>query len=475
MLNNIGLIGLSTMGGNLSRNIANKGYKISVYNRTYKKTTDLLDLSSKLDSAETRNNIVGYENLKDFVESLELPRKVILLVKSGDPVDEILVELKPLLSSLDIVIDAGNSNWQDTITREIILEDCIDFEDELNDDEEMVLDQKTIYFLGCGISGGAEGALNGPSIMLSGHKESCDAVMPILQAIAAKDFEGNPCVANFGENPAGHFVKMVHNGIEYSLMQGIAEVYDILKTTGLDLTSIKQVFEELNTGNNQSYLLDITNKILETKDSLSSDFLINKIKQVSDSKGTGKWSIESALELEVSVPNIFSALNARITSKDLNNFIVEKMPNDLAELDFEVTELNNLLQLIFLTSYIQGLELILAAETNYGWGIKIEEVLRVWQGGCIIRSKWLEYLPKLLSDKLNYTSVLKELLASSLISQSKLLALNLPVITSSIGYLKDLLYNQTGQSLIQAQRDYFGQHGFERIDKEGSYSGGWNR
>jgi 6-phosphogluconate dehydrogenase len=475
MLNNIGLIGLSTMGGNLSRNIANKGYKISVYNRTYKKTTNLLDLSSKLDSSVTRNNIFGYEHLKDFVESLETPRKIILLVKSGDPVDEILYELKPLLSNLDIVIDAGNSNWQDTITREIILADCVDFEDELNDEDEMILDKKTIYFLGCGISGGAEGALHGPSIMLSGHKDSCDLVMPILQAIAAKDFEGNPCVANFGENPAGHFVKMVHNGIEYALMQGIAEVYTILKTTGLDLSSIKQVFQELNTGNNQSYLLDITGKILDTKDNLSTDFLINKIKPISESKGTGKWSVEAALELEVSVPNIFSALNARINSKDLNNFIVEQIPADVTELDFEVSELNHLLQLIFLTSYIQGLELILAAETNYGWGIQIEEVLRVWQGGCIIRSKWLEYLPKLLSDKLNYSSALKELLASSLLSQTKLSALNLSVITSSVGYLKDLLYKQTGQSLIQAQRDYFGQHGFARTDKEGTFSGGWNK
>jgi 6-phosphogluconate dehydrogenase len=475
MLNNIGLIGLSTMGGNLTRNIASKGYRISVFNRTYKKTQDLLEISKKLDLPIHSQNIFGYEHLKDFVQSLELPRKVILLVKSGDPVDEILVELKPLLSSLDIVIDAGNSNWQDTITREIVLEDCIDFEDELNDDEEMFLDQKTIYFLGCGISGGAEGALHGPSIMLSGHKQSCDVVMPILQSIAAKDFQGNPCVANFGKNPAGHFVKMVHNGIEYALMQGIAEIYTILKTTGLNLSSIKQVFDELNSGYNQSYLLDITTKILDTKDNLSTDFLINKIKPISDSKGTGKWSVEAALELEVSVPNIFSALNARINSKYTNNFIVEKSFQDLIEFDFEVSELNNLLQLLFLTSYIQGLELILAAETNYEWGITIQEVLRVWQGGCIIRSNWLSYLPQLLYSKTNYSAVLKQLLASSLVSQSKLLTLNLPIITSSISYLKDLLYNQSGQNLIQAQRDYFGQHGFERIDKEGNFSGGWNK
>ncbi len=474
MLNNIGLIGLSTMGGNLARNIANNGFTISVFNRTYQRTQDLLNLSKKIDGLENSKNLIGFKSLEKFVESLEMPRKIILLVKSGDPVDELLAELNPLLSNNDIVIDAGNSNWQDTITREIILEDSLDFAD----GDEPIISEKIIHFLGCGISGGAEGALTGPSIMLGGNEESANLILPILEKIAAKDFDGNPCVAYLGKNPAGHFVKMVHNGIEYAIMQGIAEVYSILKQTQLPNEEISGIFNQLNTGFNSSFLLEISTEVLKAKYH-SKTSLVDLIIPKSGAKGTGKWTVEAALELGVAVPNIFEALNARIQSNHPYNFDVEIIQEDVAETAFnlEVDELKVYLETIFLTSYLQGIDLIIAAEKEYSWGINIEEVLRIWQGGCIIRSKWLQEIPNLLNNKqLLQDALHSNLLASinleKMFNQQNIFVSN-PVFTSSINYLKALLYSKSGHNLIQAQRDYFGQHGYERTDKAGSFSGGW--
>jgi 6-phosphogluconate dehydrogenase len=484
MLNNIGLIGLSTMGGNLARNIANNGFTISVFNRSFQKTQDLLNLSKKLDKPENNKNLAGFKNLEKFVESLEVPRKIILLVKSGDPVDELLAELKPLLTSGDIVIDAGNSNWQDTITREIILEDSLDFEDS----DEPIISEKIIYFMGCGISGGAEGALTGPSIMLGGNKESAELVLPIFQKIAAKDFEGKPCVSYLGKNPAGHFVKMVHNGIEYALMQGIAEVYSILRLNypnqaGYDIEKIASCYKELNSGLNSGYLLEITSKILETKEKNSSTPLLDLIVSKSEAKGTGKWTVEAALELGVAVPNIYAAVNARIQSNANSNLSLKNKSNKEPLFKNESTsinELNTYLELVFVTNYLQGIDLILAAEKEYNWGINIEEVLRIWQGGCIIRSKWLDYLLTNLNNENILTSRLEEIYDNSFVLNSKHISNRLdnlarPVFDSSLNYLKDMLFNQHGQNLIRAQRDYFGQHGYERTDKEGSFSGGWQK
>ena len=479
MLNNIGVIGLSTMGGNLARNIANKGFTVAIYNRHFEKTAALLELSKNQDQPEHAKNMSGFETLKDFVQSLELPRKIIVLVKAGQAVDNIIAELKPLLDSEDIIIDAGNSNWQDTKARELILE--ADFSNSTNSTNSD--DKKIIHFMGCGISGGAEGALIGPSIMLGGAENPANLILPILQKIAAKDFAGQPCVSYLGKNPAGHFVKMVHNGIEYAIMQGIAEVYAILKQSGLENQKVSSIFCQLNTGFNTSFLLEITSEVLKTQatsKTSSNQSLVDLIVPKSGAKGTGKWTVEAALELGVAVPNIFEALNARIESNHSYNFNIETITKDAAEmgLDLEVDQLKIYLETIFLTSYLQGLDLILAAEKEYSWGINVAEVLRIWQGGCIIRSKWLQEIPTILNDKkLLQSSLYNSLVASSNLQQilngQSIFASN-PVFASSINYLKAVLYNQNGHSIIQAQRDYFGQHTYERTDKEGIFTGGWN-
>lgn len=487
MLNNIGLIGLSTMGGNLARNIANKGITIGVFNRTYQRTQDLLNLSKKLDQPEHFKNLTGYKDLQKFVQSLEVPRKIILMVKSGDPVDELIAELKPILSDQDIIIDAGNSNWQDTITREIILEDSLDFEDA----DEVIVSEKVIHFLGCGISGGAEGALTGPSIMLGGHKESCNLVLPMLQEIAAKDFSGKPCVAYLGKNPTGHFVKMVHNGIEYAMMQGIAEVYDIFRHLGLDSSNISSLFKEINRDRLECYLLDITLDILERKDDRTGKNLVDLISPKAEAKGTGKWFVEAGLELGVSTPNVSNAVFARIISSRNENFkvrafsnlpIVKSVSQQLEVIiSVDVKMLQDALYSIFYTSYLQGLDLILAANKEHDWSINLSEVLRIWQGGCIIRSKILLDLDKIVTSNNEIGDITNniEFAHSSLVNlytylskQSFCLPL-LSVYNSSLDYCGGLIFNNLPTNLVQAQRDYFGQHGYERTDKTGNFSGGW--
>ena len=361
MKNNIGIIGLSTMGGNLARNMANKGYNVSLFNRTYQKTADVLAIHDKFE-LNSEGKLFGYENIQSFVKSLEIPRKIIILIKAGEAVDNLIEELKPLLSENDIIIDSGNSQWQDTMVREMILEggeSYSEFEDEF--------ENKNIYFVGCGISGGAEGALHGPSIMLGGKLEAISIIKPIFEKIAAKDASGLPCVGYFGSNPSGHFVKMVHNGIEYAIMQGIAEIYLILRQMGMDNEEIKAIIDQLNVGNNSSYLLDITSKILISR--LEDKFLLNFVEGKAKSKGTGLWAVESALELGVPVPNIYAAVNHRLSSLETSNFPVKKLDNSIPEknFDLDLDQLKTFLDSIFLTSYVQGLELLVAAQTYNNW------------------------------------------------------------------------------------------------------------
>jgi 6-phosphogluconate dehydrogenase len=449
----IGVIGLAVMGANLARNFASKGYKTSVFNRTFTRTQEL--------ATQHPENLVGFEHLEEFVQSLELPRKIIIMVKSGQPVDEMIQDLLPYLDDEDIIVDCGNSNWKDTARR---LE-------ELKDE---------VHFVGCGVSGGSLGALHGPSIMPGGDKQVVDHLLPYLQAVAAKDFQLHPCVVNVGQGASGHFVKMVHNGIEYAIMQAIAEVYDILRSYKVSQEEIRSVFSKLNQGGLQSYLLDITEDILETK-AENDEYLVDLVLGKAENKGTGGWTAISAIELGVSVPSLSSALFARYASSSdrfstpikqkqvfSSDVISEKMVDSLIKT----------LEIGFFASYLQGLDLIQKASDDFGWEVDLHEVLRIWEGGCIIRSQMISTLQSyILFDKSIKNDFLgkfnQNIPAVKQIVHD--LQIPLPVTSASIDYLVTLLTPTLPTNLIQAQRDYFGEHTYVRTDTGETVTGGWNK
>jgi 6-phosphogluconate dehydrogenase len=460
MVSRIGIIGLGVMGGSMAQNFAHKAVRCSVFNRTYNKTTDLIK--------KTPNHLIGFETIEKFVESLESPKKILLFVNSGSAVDTILETLKPLLNKTDIVVDCGNSNWLDTAKRQ---QTYLNF----------------FHLVGCGISGGKTGALNGPSIMPSGDIESVENLLPILKQVAAKDFAGNRCVTNIGKGESGHFVKMVHNGIEYAIMQGIAEIYDILKYRGVGNLEIQNIFRGFNQGNTQSYLLDITVDILGKKDNFGTGYLLDRIKDSAKSKGTGAWSVSAGLEYGVAIPTIAAAVFARLESSRNQSFIrnldIDLQDDTHKDLVVEKTishstkeSLYRTLELIFVTSYLQGLDLIAQANKTNKWGVEIKEVIRVWQGGCIIRSQMLGSLYMYFdNDKTLKVNLLHEIYHNldhlKLISHKSLTAK--PIIHSIQDYYEVMFAKSLPTNLIQAQRDYFGSHGYERTDKNGVFSGGW--
>jgi 6-phosphogluconate dehydrogenase len=457
VMNQLSVIGMAAMGRNLAKNFASRGFKVGVFNRSFERTKELLD--------EKNDNIEGYEDLKSLVLRLETPRKIFLMVKSGDAVEDTIKQLRLILDKGDILIDCGNSNWKDTIKKQQELEEI------------------GLEFVGCGVSGGWEGALLGPSIMPGGKKEVVDHLLPFLSAAAANDFGAGKCVTNVGLAGAGHFVKMVHNGIEYSIMQGIAEIYDIVKKLGLNHSQIQDVFISLNQGDNKSFLLDITESILKTEDNLASGLLLDKIDYRAGAKGTGKWTVEAAMDLGVAVPNIYAGLNARVMTE--MNFRNKSYTNNSSAsesiIDFDLEKLKrtlfNAVNGFYLISYQQGLELIHAANEEYKWNIDILEVLRIWQGGCIIRSKLLLTISDMFKagkyPRENYDSTvssineLKELLSSNKIY------LSLPVINSTLDYILALEAKKLPQNMVQAQRDFFGAHTYRRTDREGVFTGGW--
>jgi 6-phosphogluconate dehydrogenase len=441
-MNKIAIIGLGTMGQNFAKNFASKNIKTAVYNRSFAKTKELGEYL----------NIQGFEHLPDLVKSLELPRKIFLLVKAGDPTDEIISQLQPLLDSGDILVDCGNSNWKDTAKRQASLRD--------------------IHFIGCGISGGSEGALLGPSLMPSGNK--VDLILPILEKVSAKDFAGGNCVTNIGLGASGHFVKMVHNGIEYAMMQGLAEVYDILKQTQLTRLQIQSVFDYINTGENQSFLGDITSIILKTMD--SEGFLLDKIDSKAGAKGTGRWTVEAGLELGVPVPSIYAAVNARVMTElnaQMDSFI-EKTNNKPKQVDINLIQdyLWQLVNGIYFVAYTQGLELIHQANLEYNWEIDIQEIIRIWQGGCIIRSQMLKTLTKLSKQNV-YPKEQFDFALEAIITVKNLgFVAPMPVINATADYILSIKSTKLPQNLTQAQRDFFGAHTYQKMGQ--TFTGGWN-
>lgn len=453
-MQDIGLIGLAVMGQNLVLNMAEKGYKVSVFNRTPAKTDEFIAKKPEDFS------IQGYSSLKEFCRSLSRPRKVMLMVKAGKPVDEIIAQVLPYLEAGDILIDGGNSEFRDTERRVKELE------------------EKGILFLGVGISGGEEGARHGPSIMPGGRKEAWGHVKDLFQSISAKA-EGKPCCDWVGEGGAGHFVKMVHNGIEYADMQLIAETYDLLqKGCSLDSEELASLFGIWNKGDLESYLIEISAKIFAKKDA-DGQPLVNKILDVAGQKGTGKWTVEHALELGVPVSLIAEAVMARNLSAmyELRKRASELFPKQSHEglgKPF-IAKLEKALYAAKIISYAQGFLLMREASLLKGWKLNAGACALMWRGGCIIRSKFLGKiheafskdpdLPLLLFDPFFKDVMMRsEAALREVVAQGATLGISLPCFSSALSWFDGVTTKRLPTNLIQAQRDLFGAHTFERVD-----------
>lgn len=459
----IGLIGLGVMGSSLARNIASKGFPITVYNRSFEKTQEFLDQHGT-------EKLKGAETVAELLEQLEIPRKIILMVPAGDPVDQVIAEIGPFLSKDDIIIDAGNSYFRDTQRRH----------------EE--LKKEGLRFLGLGVSGGEEGALKGPSLMPGGDLETYEELKEVFEAIAARDFSGNPCVTYVGDNGAGHYVKMVHNGIEYAVMQIMAEGYDLLrKIYDLKAPEIADVFKKYNQGKLKSYLFEIASEVLSKKD--GQGYLIDQILDKASQKGTGKWTATEALERGTALSTITEAVFARYASaeKEMRTNLNTLYARDISrasDLDKFIKILANTLYTSIILAYAQGYELIQKAAAEEKWQIDLAEISRIWQGGCIIRAALLKEFEKAFADKdkhLLQTSFVKEALDKSLPAAREVasLAINnqvaIPSISSALAYFDAMTNSESPANFIQGLRDYFGAHTYERKDKEGSFHTEWNK
>ncbi len=460
MSSNIGVMGLGTMGSALARNIASRGFKVSVWNRSPEKVTEFI-----AQFGET--SFYGSEHIEDFVESLELPRKIIVLIPAGKATREVLTNLIPVLEKGDCLMEGGNSFFKDT--------------EELQNE----LREKGIHFLGCGVSGGEEGALYGPSLMPGGSHEAWTAFETILSKIAAEDFEGRACVSYMGGGGAGHYVKMVHNGIEYAEMQMIAEAYDLLKQVyKLKTVELLPIFERFKKGPLRSFLTDIAVDVLKP---LAEDGnpLIDKIMDKAGQKGTGTWTSQEALALGVATPSITQAVFARAMSgqkADRVHLASELKINDLAPsilLSDFVQDLEGALFLSRISHFQQGLQLLHTADLEYHFGLNFPEIIRVWQGGCIIRSDFLkplhevvqtEFKSNLYAHPLIQQEIRKSLGAlRRVVSTASSLSVPLFTLSASLTHIEASRRERLPADMIQALRDRFGHHGFEREDQEGVF------
>jgi 6-phosphogluconate dehydrogenase len=454
----IGLIGLGVMGQNLSLNIERNGYPTAVYDREPK----VLDAFI---ARQTGKQILGAHTPEEFVKSLERPRKIILLVKAGAPVDWTIDLIKPFLDQGDIIIDGGNSHFKETERRE------------------KELKAEGFFMIGSGTSGGEKGALWGPSLMPGGDPQAYEQIRPIWEAIAAKVPDG-PCVTYVGPGGAGHFVKMVHNGIEYGDMQLIAEAYGLFRDGfGLSTDSMADIFDEWNEGDLESYLIEITAKILRVKDPESGKPLVDLVLDKAGQKGTGKWTSQIALDLGVPIPTIDAAIVARVlssqkdarveASKQFTGHVRGKFVGFIETLKNHV---HDALYASKICSYAQGMNLIKAGSDEFGWNINLSEVARIWQGGCIIRAKFLgkikeaylrnPNLANLLLDT-EFKTKIEEAQAGWRTAVSTAQQERFPVLamSSSLGYFDMYLSANLPLNLTQAQRDFFGSHTYERVDK----------
>ncbi len=462
----VGVMGLAVMGRNLALNIESKGFKVAVYNRSKEKTVSLLEEAAG-------RNIKGTYSIEEFVDSLETPRKIIMMVKAGSAVDETIGLLKPHLSKGDILIDGGNSFFMDTIRRSRELE------------------KEGIRYIGAGISGGEEGALKGPAIMPGGPRDAYELVEPILTAIAAKA-DGDPCCTYIGPDGAGHYVKMVHNGIEYADMQLICEAYFLLKNLlGMDAAELHQVFAEWNRGELDSYLIDITRDIFSKLDPETGKPMVDVILDTAGQKGTGKWTSQNALDLGVPVPSIAEAVFARLVSamkaERVEASKVLKGPDSFRlEMDRSrfIEAVRRALYASKICSYAQGFSLLKAASQEYGWDLNYGSIAMIFRGGCIIGARFLYRikeaydrnpgLPNLMLDPYfkealeNYQEDWRDTVAAAVKA-----GLPVPGFSSALAYFDSYRSEFLPTNLLQAQRDYFGAHTFERVDKAGTFHFKW--
>ena len=466
----VGVIGLAVMGENLALNIERNGFPIAVYNRSRGRTDEF-----------TANRAPGLDvvpafSIDEFVAALDRPRRIILMVKAGVPVDAVIHEIAPLLEVGDIVVDGGNSFFQDTERRA------------------KESDGKPYMFVGMGVSGGEEGALWGPSIMPGGPANAYQILEPMLVAISAKT-ESGPCVSHIGPGSAGHYVKMVHNGIEYGDMQLIAETYDIMRR-GLKLKApqISEIFARWNEGKLSSFLIEITAKVLAFADPETNEPLVDKILDAAEQKGTGRWTSQNALDLGTPIPVIDAAVFARsISSMKAKRVAASKLltgpeiEGDLfagTETQSIIDALEDALYFAKVSSYAQGMALLRAASETYGYGLNLSELARIWKGGCIIRAKLLDPIRQAFAENPQLDNLL---LAPGLVESinsassscreavrlARALGIPCPALSAALDYVDSYRQEFLPANLIQSQRDFFGAHTYKRIDKPGTFHTDW--
>ncbi|MDB9741906.1 decarboxylating NADP(+)-dependent phosphogluconate dehydrogenase [Akkermansiaceae bacterium] len=460
-----GLIGLAVMGQNLVLNVESRGFQVSVFNRTTSVTDEFI-------AENEGKNLVGCATLEDFVDSLASPRKIQIMVKAGGPVDAVIESLLPLLDQGDIVIDGGNTLYSDTVRRE------------------KYLAEKGFRFIGAGVSGGEEGALKGPSIMPGGPASTWAVMQPIFEAIAAK-VDGVPCVTHIGEGGAGHFVKMVHNGIEYGDMQLICEAYNIFKAAGFSNEELADIFAEWNKGDLESFLIEITANIFKQVDSETGENIVDLIVDKAGQKGTGRWTVMGSVEHAVPFSTIAGSVEARIISslrdqrkvasgilQGPNNWSFELTGMTKEEL---VGKVKNALYASKIVSYAQGLDLITKVGKDEGWDLDLGAIAKIWRGGCIIRAKFLNRITEAYEKDANLTNLMlapffTEILNTGqqdwreVVGLAAVSGIPVPSFGGSLSYYDAYRAERLPANLLQAQRDFFGAHTYERLDKpEGEF------
>jgi len=455
----MGLVGLAVMGENLMLNMESKGFTIACFNRTVSKVDDFINGRGK------EKNFIGCHGIEEFVASLEKPRRIMLMVKAGKPVDDFIEKIIPHLEQGDIVIDGGNSHFPDTIRRYNYLK------------------EKGLLYIGTGVSGGEEGALKGPSIMPGGSEEAWPYVKPIFQAVAAKVADCTPCCQWIGSDGAGHFVKMVHNGIEYGDMQLICEAYQLMsKGAGMSAAEMHQVFAEWNKGVLDSYLIEITRDILGKTDPETGSAMVDVILDTAGQKGTGKWASQAGLDLGVGIPQIAEAVFARCLSaiKEERVAASKKLRGTRAKFrgDKEkfIGQLHDAVYASKVCSYAQGFQLLRAASEEYGWGLKFGEIALMWRGGCIIRAQFLGKIKEAFDKRPKLANLLLDPYFRRVVTKAQTawrktiktavgLGIPVPAMSTALNYYDSYRCERLPANLLQAQRDYFGAHTYERIDK----------
>ena len=467
-LSDLGVMGLAVMGANLARNAARNGFGVSLYNRHGGRTDKLMEEHG------TDGRFTATKTIPEFVASLSKPRVIIIMVKAGKPVDDVIEELLPHVEDNDIIIDCGNSLYSDTDRRYAALK------------------EKKLRFIGMGVSGGEVGALEGPSMMPGGEPEAYERIEPMVTKMAAQ-VDGEPCATYIGLGGSGHYVKMVHNGIEYADMQLITEAYDIFKTVyGLDAPAIAKIFEGWKSSELDSYLIDITAEVLNKRDAKTGGALVDAIVDEAEQKGTGRWTAANALELGVPLTGITEAVYARALSGrrklrgEAEKLLPFKAPAGGKASAADIEAVRDALYASKIVAYAQGFEQMTAASKDYGWDLKLGEVATIWRGGCIIRARFLNRIreaydaqasiPNLILEDYFRDAVLKaEPAWRKVVGIAVEHGVAIPAFSSSLSYYDGLRRSRGPANLLQGLRDYFGAHTYRRLDAEGSFHTRWGQ